>query len=162
MIKILDVKGILRWTTPRIRNEQHRGSISIEWVRRKGNQRSNERKRKSEEHQEEQRGVITLLNTPGFIPQFTRVERQHGFRVANNTEKNVRDLSTNAKTPLKERNSCVVYNIVHYTAWILISHANVGNASTQEKQEGGSRQERNNTNIRSGWLKKTKKKNYMT
>ena len=45
------------------------------------------------------------------MPQFTRVAKQHGFRVANNTDKKVRDLSTNAKTPLKEKNSCVVYNI---------------------------------------------------
>ena len=45
------------------------------------------------------------------MPQFTRVAKQHGFRVANNTDKKVRDLSTTAKTQLKEKNSCVVYNI---------------------------------------------------
>ena len=68
-------------------------------------------KEKAKEQQEESRGVITLPNIPGVMPQFTRVAKQHGFRVANNTDKKVRDLSTNAKTPLKEKNSCVVYNI---------------------------------------------------
>ena len=68
-------------------------------------------KEKAKEQEKEQRGVITLPNIPGVMPQFTRVAKQHAFRVANNTDKKVRDLITNAKTPLKENNSCVVYNI---------------------------------------------------
>ena len=44
-------------------------------------------KEKAKEQQEESRGVITLPNIPGVMPQFTRVAKQHGFRVANNTDK---------------------------------------------------------------------------
>ena len=61
--------------------------------------------------EEDKRGVISMPNIPGVTPQFARVAKQHGFRLVNNTDKRVRDLSTSAKTPLGDKNSCVVYNI---------------------------------------------------
>ena len=67
-------------------------------------------KEKVREQQEEQRGVITFPNIIGVMPQFTIVARQHGFRVANNTDKKMSDLS-NTKTPLRETNSYVI-NII--------------------------------------------------
>ena len=67
-------------------------------------------KEKAKEQEKEQRGVITLPNIPRVMPDFTRVAKQHGFRVANDTNREARNLSTNAKTTLKEKNSCVVYN----------------------------------------------------
>ena len=57
------------------------------------------------------RGVVVMPNIPKFTPQFNRIARQHGFKVANKTEKRVRDLATNAKTPLGDKNSRVVYTI---------------------------------------------------
>ena len=48
-----------------------------------------EEKRKLKGRQEEERGVITLSNTPGLIPQFIRVTKWHGFR--DNTDKKLSD-----------------------------------------------------------------------
>ena len=57
------------------------------------------------------RGIVIMPNIPGFTPQFNRIARRHGFKVANKTEKRVKDLTTNAKTPLGDKNTHVVYNI---------------------------------------------------
>ena len=64
--------------------------------------------------------------------------KQHRFRVAKNTDKKVRDLSTNAKTQVKEKNSCVVYNTL----------CKLENTATREKQTGNLRRERRNIRIR--------------
>ena len=68
-------------------------------------------KERQEEEKEDTRGVVTLPNIPGIMPQFTKVAKQHGFRVANNTDRRVRDLVSKAKTPLGDKKSCIVYNI---------------------------------------------------
>ena len=67
---------------------------------------------KTEEGEEEQiRGIIVMPNIPGFTQQYNKIARKHKFRVANNTEKRVKDLISNAKTPLGGKNTNVVYNI---------------------------------------------------
>ena len=63
------------------------------------------------EEEEETRGVVVMPNIPGFTPQFNRIARRHKFKVANNTENRVKDLITNAKTPLADKNSQVAYII---------------------------------------------------
>ena len=68
-------------------------------------------KERQEEKKEDTSGVVTLPNIPGIMPQFTKVAKQHGFRVANNTDRRVRDLVSKAKTPLGDKKSCIVYNI---------------------------------------------------
>ena len=70
------------------------------------------RKEKTEEKEEEtMRGMVTMQNIPGFTPQFDKIARKHGFKTTNKTEKKVKDLVTNTKTPLGEKNMEVVYNI---------------------------------------------------
>ena len=65
-----------------------------------------------EKKEEEQvRGMVVMQNIPGFTEQFNRIARKHGFRVANNTNNRVRDLSSSAKTPLGGKNTNVVYRI---------------------------------------------------
>jgi len=63
------------------------------------------------EEEETTRGVVVMPNIPAFTPQFNRIARQHGFRVANKTENRVKDLINKAKTPLGDKNSSVVYSI---------------------------------------------------
>ena len=52
-----------------------------------------------------------MESIPGFTPQFNKIARKHGFRVVNKTENMVKDLMSNAKTPLRDKNMNVVYNI---------------------------------------------------
>ena len=69
-------------------------------------------KNTTEDDEEESiRGIVVMQNVPGFTPQFNKIARKHGFRVANKTENRVKDLISKAKTPLGEKNTNVVYNI---------------------------------------------------
>ena len=61
--------------------------------------------------EDQARGVVVIPNIQGFTQQYRKIARKHGFKVANKTEKRVRDLIANAKTPLGEKNSGIVYNI---------------------------------------------------
>ena len=63
------------------------------------------------ESEEAQRGIVVIENIPNVTPQFNKIARKHGFKVANKSGKRVRDLTTKAKTPLGDKNSNVVYNI---------------------------------------------------
>ena len=64
-----------------------------------------------DKEQENLRGIVVMPNIPNFTPQFNKIARKHGFRVANKTEQRVKDLTANAKTPLGNKNTNVVYNI---------------------------------------------------
>ena len=64
-----------------------------------------------EGEEETKRGIVVMPNVPGFTPQFNKIARKHGFRVANKTDSRVKDLISNAKTPLGDKNTNVVYNI---------------------------------------------------
>jgi rubrerythrin len=68
-------------------------------------------KSKTEEDKELTRGIVVMQNIPGVTPQFNKIARKHGFRVANKTENRVKDLISNAKTPLGDKNTNAVYNI---------------------------------------------------
>ena len=57
------------------------------------------------------RGIVVIENIPNVTPQFNKIAREHGFRVANKSGTRVRDLTSKAKTPLGDKNSCVSYNI---------------------------------------------------
>ena len=71
-----------------------------------------EKERKEQEDGEEpSRGIVTMENIPGFTPQFNKIARKHGFKVANRTENRVKDLIGNAKTPLEGKNTDTVYRI---------------------------------------------------
>ena len=72
-----------------------------------------ERKKPTTEEQEEEpiRGIVVMQNIPGFTQQYNKIARKHGFRVANNTEQRVKDLISNAKTPLGGKTTNCVYNI---------------------------------------------------
>ena len=61
-----------------------------------------------------ERGVVVIPNIQGFSQQYSKIARKHGFKMANKTERKVRDLSTKAKTPLGDKNSGIVYNIPCY------------------------------------------------
>ena len=61
--------------------------------------------------EEEKRGIVVMPNIPGFTPQFNRIARRHKFKVANKTESRVKDLISNAKTPLGDKNSQITYVI---------------------------------------------------
>ena len=65
----------------------------------------------TEEDEETIRGIVVMQNVPGFTPQFNKIARKHGFRVTNKTENRVKDLISNAKTPLGDKNTNVVYSI---------------------------------------------------
>ena len=52
-----------------------------------------------------------MPSIPNFTVSFNKLARKHGFRVANETENRVRDLISNAKTPLGKKNTNVVYDI---------------------------------------------------
>ena len=64
-----------------------------------------------ETHDLQTRGIVVMPNVPNFTSDFNKIARKHGFRVANNTENRVRDLTSSAKTPLGEKNTNVVYNV---------------------------------------------------
>ena len=57
------------------------------------------------------RGMVVIENIPNVTPQFNKIARKHGFKVANKSGKRVRDLTSKAKTPLGDKNSNVIYNI---------------------------------------------------
>ena len=57
------------------------------------------------------RGVVQIPNIPQFTSKFNNIARKHRFTMANRTTNKVRDLTSNAKTPLGDKNSNVVYNI---------------------------------------------------
>ena len=57
------------------------------------------------------RGIVVIQNIPNITPQFNKIARQHGFKVANKSGTRVKDLTTKAKTPLGDKNSNVIYNI---------------------------------------------------
>ena len=60
-----------------------------------------EARAKTEEEGEEQiRGIVVMPNIPGFTQKYNKIARKHNFRVANNTEKRVKDLISNANNPL--------------------------------------------------------------
>ena len=64
-----------------------------------------------EEEEESSRGIVLMPNIPEFTNKFNNIARKHNFKSANKTNNKVRDLTTNAKTPLGNKNSKVVYNI---------------------------------------------------
>ena len=64
-----------------------------------------------EDEEKHVRGMVVLPNIHGFSQQLNRIIRKHGFKVANKTERRVRDLISNAKTPLGSKNSKVIYKI---------------------------------------------------
>ena len=64
-----------------------------------------------EEPEKTSRGIVVIENIPNVTPQFNKIARKHGFKVANKSGKRVRDLTTKAKTRLGDKNSNVVYNI---------------------------------------------------
>ena len=57
------------------------------------------------------RGVVLIPNIPEFTSKFNSIARKHNFKVANKTTNKVRDLTSNAKTPLGDKNSNIVYTI---------------------------------------------------
>ena len=57
------------------------------------------------------RGIVVIPNIPNFSQEFNKIARRHGFRVAHNTENRVKDLLSNAKTPLGDKKRRTVYNI---------------------------------------------------
>ena len=65
----------------------------------------------TDEGEEEKRGIVVMPNIPGFTSQFNRIARRHKFKVANKTESRVKDLISNAKTPLGDKNSQITYII---------------------------------------------------
>ena len=63
------------------------------------------------ENEQPPRGIVVIQNIPNVTPQFNKIAREHGFKVANKSGRRVRDLTSNAKTPLGDKNSNVTYNI---------------------------------------------------
>ena len=61
--------------------------------------------------EEAERGVVVIPNIQGFSQQYSKIARKHGFRMANKTERRVRDLTAKVKTPLGDKASGIVYNI---------------------------------------------------
>ena len=72
-----------------------------------------ERVRETRENDTEQtsRGIVVIQNIPNMTPQFNKIAREHGFKVANKSGTRIKDLITKAKTPLGDKNSNVIYNI---------------------------------------------------
>ena len=73
-----------------------------------------ERSREKNENKEEveaARGIVSMPNIPNFTHKYNKIAKQHNFRIANKTENKVRDLIGNARTPLADKNSHIVYNI---------------------------------------------------
>ena len=63
------------------------------------------------EEEESIRRIVVMPNIPGFTTKFNQIARRHRFKVANKTDTRVKDLITNAKTPLGDKNSRLVYII---------------------------------------------------
>ena len=62
-----------------------------------------EKKRKADDTEEEEkttRGLVLIPNIPEFTTKFNNIARKHNFTVANKATNKVRDLASNAKTPL--------------------------------------------------------------
>ena len=57
------------------------------------------------------RGTVLMPNIPEFTSKFNSIARRHNFKVANKTTNNVRDLTSNAETPLGDKKSNIVYTI---------------------------------------------------
>ena len=57
------------------------------------------------------RGIVVIQNIPNVTPQFNKIAREYGFKVANKSGSRVKDLTTKAKTPLGDKNSNITYNI---------------------------------------------------
>ena len=70
-----------------------------------------EPRRNDNEEEETTRGVVLMPNIPQFTNKFNRIARKHRFRIANKTDNKVRDLTSNAKTPLGKKNTNITYNI---------------------------------------------------
>ncbi len=64
-----------------------------------------------EEEEETNRGMVLMPNIPEFTTKFNNIAQKHKFKTANKANNKVRDLTANAKTPLGDKNSKVVYNI---------------------------------------------------
>ena len=64
-----------------------------------------------EEEEESIRGIVIMENIPGFTIEFNKIARKHRFKVTNKTQSRVKDLISNAKTPLGGKNTDVVYRI---------------------------------------------------
>lgn len=67
-----------------------------------------------ETREEPGRGIVVMPHIHGFSQRYNKIARKHGFKVANKTEKRVKDLIGNAKTPLGNKISGLVYNIPCY------------------------------------------------
>ena len=63
------------------------------------------------ETEQPSRGIVVIQNIPNVTPQFNKIAREHGFKVANKSGSRVKDLTTKAKTPLGDKNSNITYNI---------------------------------------------------
>jgi hypothetical protein len=73
-----------------------------------------EKEKKADDTEEEEkttRGLVLIPNIPEFTTKFNNIARKHNFTVANKATNKVRDLASNAKTPLGDKNSNVVYNV---------------------------------------------------
>ena len=71
-----------------------------------------ERPRTEEEKEDETtRGIVSIPNIPSITRTFNRIAKQHNFRTTTKADNKIRDLSSNAKTPLGGKNKHVVYNI---------------------------------------------------
>ena len=82
------------------------------YTRREVRKAMKERERTDEENEEpETRGIVQIPNIPQFTTKFKNIARKHHFTMANKSTNKVRDLTSNAKTPLGDKNSSVVYTI---------------------------------------------------
>ena len=63
----------------------------------------------STENQTEQpsRGIVVIQNIPNITPQFKKIARGYGFKVANKSGARVKDLTAKAKNPLRDIMFCI-------------------------------------------------------
>ena len=64
-------------------------------------------KKKADNAKDEERttrGLVLISNIPEFTIKFNNIARKHNFTVANKATNKVRDLASNAKTPLGDKN----------------------------------------------------------
>ena len=50
-------------------------------------------------------GIVVIQNIPNIKPQYSKIAREHGFKVANKSE------TVKTVTPFGDKNSNVLYNI---------------------------------------------------
>ena len=74
----------------------------------------NRRNTEPDGEEDKERGIVVMPHIDGFSQKYNKIARKHGFKVANKTERRVRDLVGSAKTPLGNKISGVVYNIPCY------------------------------------------------